>query len=114
MNRSASSHDAAMELGRAWSRVAAISRLMGDAKKADDASVQAVTVYEAERRARPDDAEVAAALARALGDLALVRADAGQNGPAEEHYRRATVLDAEAAQRQPSNAAWRARSLAFP
>ena len=100
----AASHATTMDLGRAWSRVANISRTIGDSKKAEDADLQAMNIYEAERRALPNDPEVAAALAAALGDLALVRYESGQFPLAEENFKRGNTLNAELAQRQPSDA----------
>jgi eukaryotic-like serine/threonine-protein kinase len=97
------SHSAAMDLGRAWRRVANISRTIGEGKKAEDANAQALSLYEAERRTRPDDPEVIGAVAAALGDLALVRFESGQYAPAEDSFTQANALNADVVQRQPTD-----------
>ncbi|MEZ5319852.1 MAG: serine/threonine-protein kinase, partial [Vicinamibacterales bacterium] len=102
----AASHETAMELGRAWSRVAEISRTMGDSAKARDADAQAMAVYERERGSRPDDPAVAAALGAATADLALAEYDTGADELSDGHFRQSLDLTRGALGRQPGNADW--------
>lgn len=101
------SHETAMELGRAWSRVAAISRTMADSATAKKANTEAIAVYERERRRLPEDPDVSGALAAATADLALVESDTGEAGASEMHFRRALDLTTTVIGRQPDVADWK-------
>jgi serine/threonine protein kinase len=90
--RRADSPEMQVELGHAWARLARISRVVGDQKRAQEAFGRAVTAFEAWEARRPGDEDARLQLAGAVGDEALILGDTGQIEPAEAQYKRAIAL----------------------
>lgn len=90
--RGANSTDMQVELGHAWARLARISRVVGDQKRAQEAFGNALSAFEAWQAQRPGDEEAQLQLAGAVGDIALLLSEGNQTEAAEAQFKRAIEL----------------------